>query len=726
MKKPYLWILAVLVFVTSVSSQKPTPTVSPTPPENENDVVKISTTLIQVDVTVTDKNGKIVTDLKPQDFEIFENGKKQDITNFSFVSNVADVNAEVKPAPVAGNADRIDGVPVPLPPVKMKSEQVRRTIALVIDDLGIAFENMIRVRAALRRFVDEQMQPTDLVAIIRTGSGIGALQQFTSDKNQLYSAIEKIRWNPQGRSGISTFAPIDSSTSQTDDTTESTDEEVTDTSNAAATFQEDIFSVGTLGAVNFVIKGMKELPGRKAVILFSDGFTICSFDGSDSDTNRCDKMFNAVKQLTDFANRSSVTIYSLDSKGLAYTDPTAADSLGTSTQTMADAIGSRSQQNMEMQEGLAFLAKETGGRTYFNSNDMVGSVKSALDDQKGFYLVAYQPDSETFDPKTRRFNKLEVKLKRPGMNVRYRSGFFGIAEKDVKPPVQTPIQQMVSALSSPFSSNGINISLNTFFGADKQKAGFMQSFVHIDAKDIKFTDDPNGEKKAAIEIIAISFGDNGVPIDQIAKNYSLAIKPEDFQKIQKEGFVYNFSFPIKVAGAYQMRVAVRDTATSKIGSANQFIEVPDLKKGKLTLSGIVLQNVSLAQWRSLSAKLPLPTTAEDQRRNPMADTSLRRFAAGTVLRYAVDVYNSKPGKFKSRQLVSQVRVFRDGKLAFNRAPEPVKVDGRDDSSIIHLHGAFGLGKDMTKGYYVLQIIVSDALAKGKSKLATQWIQFEVE
>src|SRR6201999_861396 len=96
----------------------------------------------------------------------------------------------------------------PAPPVRLRPDQVQRTMALVVDDLGLSFESAVLVRRALKKFVDEQMQPNDLVAIIRTGSGIGALQQFTSDKRQLYAAVERVKWNGLGRSGVSAVMPF--------------------------------------------------------------------------------------------------------------------------------------------------------------------------------------------------------------------------------------------------------------------------------------------------------------------------------------------------------------------------------------------------------------------------------------------------------------------------------------------------------------------------------------
>ncbi|HVQ27186.1 MAG TPA: VWA domain-containing protein, partial [Planctomycetota bacterium] len=137
--------------------------------------------LVQVDAVVTDKSGRHVTDLTAADFEIFEDGRRQEITHCSYVAIPA------LPAPPPRPAD--PALPAPPVPTRIRPDRVRRTIALVVDDLGLSFRSTIEVREALRKFVDEQMEPGDLVAIVRTRGGIGALQQFTVDKEQLRAAI---------------------------------------------------------------------------------------------------------------------------------------------------------------------------------------------------------------------------------------------------------------------------------------------------------------------------------------------------------------------------------------------------------------------------------------------------------------------------------------------------------------------------------------------------------
>src|SRR5688572_27244748 len=250
-----LILLPALILVFSVPNFAQNAKPSPTPPD-DGDVVKISTALIQIDVTVTDRRGKIVTDLRQDEIEIYENGRKQDISNFSFISNV---RATVEKAVVK------KGEPVLPPPTPIKPEAVRRTIALVVDDLTLSFESTYGVRRALKKFVDDQMVEGDLVAIIRTGAGIGALQQFTNDKRQLYAAIDKVRWNPLGGGEIGAFAPLQGriQTGAPENPAEAGERTAEGAQKEFENFRESIFATGTLGSVNYVVRGMKDLPGRK-------------------------------------------------------------------------------------------------------------------------------------------------------------------------------------------------------------------------------------------------------------------------------------------------------------------------------------------------------------------------------------------------------------------------------------------------------------------------------
>ena len=186
-------------------AQNPAPQTGPVAGSAANTVIRIDVNLVQVDAVVTDSRGRRVTDLKPASFEILQDGKPQAITNFSYVST--------KPATEEGSHRAVLAKPVkgevPAPPPVLRPAEVRRTLALVVDDLGLAGENIPSIRNAIRNFIDEQMRPGDLVAIVRTGAGMGALQQFTTDKRLLYAALDRVKYG-ESRVGVSSFAPLGS------------------------------------------------------------------------------------------------------------------------------------------------------------------------------------------------------------------------------------------------------------------------------------------------------------------------------------------------------------------------------------------------------------------------------------------------------------------------------------------------------------------------------------
>src|SRR6185503_16838053 len=175
-----------------------------------------------------------------------------------------------------------------------------------------------------------------------------------------------------------------------------------------------------------------------------------------------------------------------------------------------------------------------------------------------------------------------------------RNGFFGISEDQIKPPPKTTAQQMANAITSPFGSSDVHLQLTSLFGNDVTHGSFMRSFLHIDARDLTFKDGPNGTHECVFDVLAMTFGDNGEPVDQIGQTNTVQLPDAVYQRAMQQGFVFNITVPIKKAGAYQFRISLRDTATDRIGSAGQFIEVPDLGRKRLALSGILLSGKSIA------------------------------------------------------------------------------------------------------------------------------------
>lgn len=701
------------------AEQKPT---EPEPPAADQlDVVKITTNLVQIDAVVTDRKGNHVTDLRADEVEMLENGKSQKVTEFSYIKL-----SRPAPAAPANKPVETNGTPLVGPTKPLRREQVQRTIALIVDDLRMSFDSVRFTKEALRKFLDEQLQPNDLVAIILTAGGTGALQTFTSDRKQLYTAVDKLKWVPRIGNSAQAFQNIRQETlsiperNQLDDTNELDD---------ANQMRKDLFAVGTLGALNYVVNGLSEMPGRKSIILFSDGYQIFN----PSEPNGSARVLNSLRMLLDLANRASVVINTIDVRGLATFGLTAVDNTwNMSLETIQRKLEQRRATFFESQSGLNYLAVQTGGLAIRNRNDLNGGVKNIMDDQSGYYLVGYRPDDATFDTVNgrTRFHHVALKVKRAGKyNVRTRTGFYGITDEKVKSAnSDNSQQQLVGALMSPFAASGVQLRLTSLFANEAAQGTVLRSFLHIKASDLTFTKEPDGSHKAVFDLTAVTFGEDGKLIDQFADQHTIHLTEAMYEKVSRYGFTFNTTVPIKKAGAYQFRTALRDVASNRIGSATQFIAVPDVTKERLVTSGLLLKGMPLDQYLNGLTPGSLPESGDETAENsdPMANTSVRQFHTGTALVYALAIYNAKIDKTTGKpNLTIQARLFRNGELVFGGNVVPVELRKQADLKRLGSGGAIQLGTSLTPGEYVLQVVVTDLLAKEKHRVATQWMDLEI-
>lgn len=747
-KRTSLALLLSLSIFSRAFGQTPAPT--PQQQSDQDEVVRITTNLVQIDVTVTDKKGNPVTDLKPEEFEISEDGRPQKITNFSLIS--ADGPSVEKPAS-GKSADKTAPAIIP-PTLRVAPNEVRRTIALVVDDLCLSWTSSAYVRKALKKFVDTEMQPGDLVAIIRTAGSVGILQQFTSDKRQLYSAIERVRWVPRGCGGVDSFAELNESLelpgmgeSPVDRNNRigvSKDPSVMnqrDRSADAGQFRKDVLTVGTLGALSHIVKGLKDLPGRKSVIFISDGFSLI-----DRESGEVKPVLEAIDRVTDLAARSSVVVSTLDARGLAVTNFAASEAILASDISGPDRTGSFNKSAAVMtartglyndtKEGLIYLARQTGGMAIQNTNDLARGIKRVMDSQRSYYLLGYRPDDSTFDRAgRRRFHKFSVKVNRPGLTVYTRKGFYGVPEETIEASEASMRDQLlVKALISPFSSSGISLRLTSLYGNDAREGSYMRSLLYIDAKDLTFKEAADGWYQTVMDVMAVTFGDNGQVVDQVNKTQTIRVRGQTYENVLKHGLVYFMNVPVKKAGAYQLRIAVRDAENKRVGSASQFIEVPDLGKKRLTLSGLVVNGVEAkaAQGGPQSGASPGSAMSDsegalEEEFDPQAGAAVRRLRRGMLMNYAYVIYNAQLDKQTLRpQLETQLRLFRDGQLVYTGPVQPLDLSNQRDMARLIAGGGLRLGTDLLPGEYFLQVVVTDLLAKDKKqRTATQWIDFEI-
>src|SRR5579864_8946103 len=480
--------------------------VNPTPPAASREpVLRITVNLVQVDAVVTDSSGRQVTNLTADDFEVLEDGRPQKITALSYVK-------VSEPAPKHVKANTRAPTTTPPPPGRILTpQQVRRTIVLMADDLGLSFESTARVRRSLKKFVDEQMQEGDLVAIIRTRGGMGALEQFTADKHILYAAIDRVRWYPSGLGGTGAFEPLGYDALSNAAKLQMAGPGGVQQNGGGRTRQIEEgrtqnFSLGTLAAVNFVVRALRQLPGRKALVLFSDGVPVFLRGRVQP------QMLNDLQQLTDLANRSAVLIYAVDARGIETFDLTAADNLDdpahhNNPMAMAAEINKRRERFLDSQQGLDILALRTGGFVIHDSNDLNWGLGRVLDDLSGYYLIGYKPDESSFDRETgrRRFHKIQVKVRIHGLRVRSRTGYFGISDELAKPVFRTSVEQLAAALTSPFSSGDLKVRLTCLFSGGSKLGAMVRVLFHVDAAGLTFFQEPGGMRKSVVELVALAF-----------------------------------------------------------------------------------------------------------------------------------------------------------------------------------------------------------------------------
>ena len=690
--KAILALLLLFSFLPTVPAQT---TPAPAPPaqkpsdDKEDDVVRITTNLVQVDAVVT-KDGKVVPNLTADDFEIFEDGKKQTITSFAFISNVpspaADPPAKEKPA----KAKPTEVAPAP----RLNRDDPRRTVALVVDDLGISAESIHQVKRQLRKFIAEDLQPNDLVAVIRTSGEMGALQQFTNDKRLLARAVDRLRWNMCSRAGVSVIPRYDPNFSQY---------ESSDWACGGNSYNK------TLRSLRFILDAMGQLPGRKSMVLMSDSTPVESqevkFENPELNTFPNTTRFTwLLQRIAEKAIRASVVIYSVDTQGLQYTGLTPADQPRLTRGTMnatSDIMTRRSALLWRRGEGGELIARQTGGFQVRNSNNY--DLPRILQDQNGYYLLGYTPTSETFN---RRFHHIKAKVKRSGMTLRTRFGFFGVREEELGPnPAQLMNPTSTNlALKSPFGAQDIEVDVNSFFTNDKVAGSIIRSFVYIDPKGLTF-EMVDGMRQATFELHGVVYGDNGIVVEHHKGGATLTLNERDFEIAKRNGMATRVDMRIKKPGAYQVRVATRDRRSGKIGSAGQFVEVPDLNKKRMAVSGIVL-GTTAASSGSVTDILERP--------------GARSFDPNTDLHFAFVTYNAT----SANNLVMEAKLFRDGKPVYSGLETPITAGGQTDPSRLLVNGSLRLSPDLQAGNYYLQVLITDKSTK-KAVPVVQWIDFDI-
>jgi VWFA-related protein len=690
---------------------------------------RVAVDAVRIDAVVTDKDGNIVRDLTADDFEILQDKKPQKVTFAQFVPVSVTPAAAVAAAPL--KSSNVVGAP-PLPgAMPVRRENIQRTIALVVDDLGMSVESLSYVKRGLRDFIDKSMQPGDLVALVRTGGSMDGLQPFTTDRRVLHAAVDNLKWNAFSRSGVEAFAPVNMfpvltpvvPTGPDGSSSVQTGTGVGDFSSLDS-LRNNVIAAGSIGALNLVIEGARTLPGRKALLFVSEGFALLEKGAGDTFALP-GRARSALDRAVDQATRAGVVIYSVDARGLQTGGLTAGDDFNCATDCapvfdslIRDQQSSRNKQRSETQEGMKFLAEQTGGFAILNDNNLGKALARVAADVRDYYVIGYAPEADTFAAKgkTPEFHKIDVRVKRPGLKVRTRKEFFGVSDVDESAAPETPAQQLVNAAISPFTSTDIVMRATTLPGFDASQGLFVRALLHIDTTSLTFTKGADGKSAAAADVLGMVFDRDGTEVAHLSTGFEVTLTPEAVQDALHDGLAYTLRIPIRRAGPYQVRFAVRDRASGKFGTAGEFLDLPDVPHGAFAISGIVLRS-----------KDDLVTPADADRMVVSPSQAIRVYKPGEQLKYACEIYNA------AAPVQLALSVWRGAQRVLASPPDTLipPAAGSGPTTSFAAGGAFKLGDALPPGRYVLQLAAQSGdpahpEKKGSIARAVQQMDFEVK
>lgn len=716
MKSMLSLLLSTVFWVVPVAAQSTqrTPAQTTPPTQDDEELVRITSELVQMDAVVTDKNDQIVSDLKLEDFEVYEDGQKQDIKFMELINvDAGRAGAGKLPNAIAHSVEAA------APAHNLTSTELKRVVAFVVDDVTIPAEDMVRVRQMLSDFVENKMQEGDLVAIVRTVGGKGLLEQFTSDRQVLRRAIALLA--PRAIPPYLAFT--DSNQGRISGTpTPLSDTSPTDTVGSGLEIEgpnegtnQIPRAVAALSVSNFIIDSLRQIPGRKNLILLSGGLPLFDLSRSGSIIGDLTQLF---RQLTDKATRSGVVVSTMDVRGLKaagavarYVDTPGKSALGGGTFAGSDEndsfgrttdtalLGDRSLTN---QLGLSALAGATGGVSVINSNNFGAGLDKVLSRSRVYYRLAYVP-SEKFDNK---FHKIQVKVRRGGTRVYSAEGYVAREDKTGRAAL-TKEEAIMDAARSPLAKRDIDVStyLQYKFASDNQ--ALLDINALIDARKLDFKRTPEGKYQTSLDVVGFVFDQLGRSRGGISQTLNAELSEENYRRALVTGISYSASTQLP-PGYYQVRLVVRESSTGNLGTVSRYFEVPDLSNKQLTMSSLFLYAADLS-GASKVAPDQLPASRVISRTHD--------------LRYAAIIYNPKLENGKP-QLRSRLIISHGDKVLYQEPEQSVEAQAGSNPSQMVKIGQLGLTK-VNPGRYVLTLVVTDPLADKKRQTVSRSIDFTV-
>jgi VWFA-related protein len=581
--------------------------------------IRVTSELVLANVVVRDKKGNLIRDLKKQDFALYEDGKKQDISTFDFenVDQIESAGAAEKTvtgeaaaaaAPAAGVLKKSDA--------PVLNARDRRVIVLYFDFSAMEPDQIERCVDSAKKYINAQMQPADIVALVSLSTTMRVDLDFTDDKPKILSVLSSYSAGSgegfqMGDTGTSEGAAETGGSFTPDDTDYNT-------------FSAD----WKLLALQSTMQALGKIQQKKSLIYFSNGI---SQTGTDNQS--------ALRAATAAAVKNNVSIYPVDVRGLQAFPPggeAQSASLHGQSAYNGNAVLNDLNGNAASQETLSTLAADTGGKAFFDTNDFGGVFTQVQKDSSAYYVLGFVSTNPLKDGHYRR---LKVVVNRADVKLEFRPGYY--AGRDYQHLNRADREaQLEDELAAELPQTDVPLYAGTAYFRQDDSHYYLAISLVVPGSQIPFVSEKDKDN-ATIDIIgeARLDGKGRVPVGQLRDTVKLAV--DSTQNVRRKNVQYNTGF-VLAPGNYHLKFIVRENQTGHMGSFETDVQVPDLRKAPLRMSSVVLSSLRAPVTNAPKKKGAANPLIQDQ--TQLVPNVTHVFTRDQHLYLQYEIYDAAKGK----------------------------------------------------------------------------------
>lgn len=660
-------LLAVLVIVLAGTTglrggQQSTPT------------FRAGVDLVEVDVNVTDAAGAPVSNLTVGDFEVFEDGQRQALSTFAFID-------------VPAGRDMRRSADTAEPDVYSNTLDEGRVYVIAFDE--VLPEHTLRARLFLRRFIEQYFSSNDVGAVVLLGRGRASdTQDFTSNPRLLTAAIDRY----QGGFGTEP-PPVSLAPSNTPSSVprEATSLPILLPPPGADTSGTQRTRAKSLKALAEFMGGLR---GRRKTMLYvSTGIGFDMFEVVDYRGGIMSLAMADASAAMTAATRGNVTIYAVDPQGLS-PDGALAD------RETAFSVDERAERR-DARRNLRTFAELTGGFAFTDQNNIDAAFTRIVRENSSYYVLGFNSTNQRRDG---RFRKLDVRVKRAGLQIKARKGYVSATEKERTPArvVRGIAPAVADAIASPLRTTDLPMKVTAAPFKGQGRDADVLLVVDIDPAKLALVE-RDGAHAGDLDLAWVALSADGRTRPDGRYRYAVALKPDTYQRASRNGL--RLVSAIDVApGRYQLRVAA-GASTGPAGGVVLDLEIPDFTRSRLGMSGL-----------SVASKLA-PDAVTQQTRNPlqgkatMVPTTAREFDKGDVLTLFAEVYAD--GRRNPAYAIDMKASILEasGRVVSTTQEQRTSSDGRSTGGRLAFTPALPIN-DAAAGDYVVRVEAREILPEG--------------